>query len=845
MRKVFAAVLVMLMALVGMSAAAGAAGVQALSPNNQWIMFSNGYTGFCIDKDDAGTKVGDPYTLHTAHDAISNYYSTADNTVYIDQYLKAAFIFDHDQLFSRYVDSTQGINGGYYDRTLGGKGGVHPGQLCWVFSDKPYLAVNSAMVNDSGAFNTAIGQPISHSAALVNVILNARDRIDNQKMKISDDGVITYADGRVETMYRLSDGTYVDFDFKVMDSDNAETQDFFAFKVTYYRDIEVASGSQAVLDARINPYKVRSYEWSGLDETGSFVDEKQGAYKTEVLNNEDHGKEYRCVFLDKDGSYSHYKTEYVFRIKISGVDDQPTIEWDKKPNGAVPVGKEVELKVDTQNATSVQWYVNKNDNKQQDGNVYQAIPGANSETLTIIASEENEGYSYFCEAKNGTETVQTPTKYTLSLRELVPLTISLTQKPDGAVKDKTSFDLKVTSNSTNLQWYVKESAEGEEKLIIGATSDTLTVTANINEGGNNGHTYFCRATNEDGSADSATFTLTVTPLELPTITLTQKPDGAVKHDTPFTLKVTSNSTNLQWYVKESAEGEERPISGATSDTLTVTANINEGGNNGYTYFCRATNEDGTADSEAFTLTVTEPIVPNTPPYFTSPETDVTVECTEGDSVMLSATATDPDEADIPKLTYAWYEQGSDEPVGTGNTLTISALTLADNGKVYYCVVSDTKETAKSMMFTLKVIKKEVPKADPPVIISPTEFTEMSFIPGETVTMIVVAENADHYQWMVDKGTGTLEEIKGATESSYTTDKLGKENGNWQYVCRVSNDQCDDNVYSRPFVLVAKSAPQMPATGDSSSLALWLGMMLGAVAMLAGLVRGKRAGMGGN
>lgn len=73
-----------------------------------------------------------------------------------------------------------------------------------------------------------------------------------------------------------------------------------------------------------------------------------------------------------------------------------------------------------------------------------------------------------------------------------------------------------------------------------------------------------------------------------------------------TLSVTAtNAANYQWYVDRGDSQGYVPIPGATETTYTTSAVKLE--NNGYSYYCEATNAHGTARSAVFTLRVTEAI----------------------------------------------------------------------------------------------------------------------------------------------------------------------------------------------------------------------------------------------
>ena len=125
-------------------------------------------------------------------------------------------------------------------------------------------------------------------------------------------------------------------------------------------------------------------------------------------------------------------------------------------------------------------------------------------------------------------------------------------------------------------------------------------------------------------------------------------------------------------------------------------------------------------------------------------------------------------------------------------------------------------------------KVEPGASDMPVITAPTEDTQVTVPVGKTGTMRVTAENADTYQWYVDRGNG-WKRIEDATDPEYTTSAVAMENKGYRYYCKVSN--ANGSVDSPIFTLVVVEDSEIPVTGDSSMPWLWVGL---AIVALAGL-----------
>lgn len=171
----------------------------------------------------------------------------------------------------------------------------------------------------------------------------------------------------------------------------------------------------------------------------------------------------------------------------------------------------------------------------------------------------------------------------------------------------------------------------------------------------------------------------------------------------------------------------------------------------------------------------------------------------------------PDERGIHKFNNSTYILNSDNP---------------------YCLEGSTTYTLPYWMgvyHKMLVMDKVEPGAsDMPVITTPTEDTQVTVPVGKTGTMRITAENADTYQWYVDRGNG-WKRIEDATDPEYTTSAVAMENKGYRYYCKVSN--ANGSVDSPIFTLVVVEDSEIPVTGDSSMPWLWAGL---AIVALAGL-----------
>ena len=104
---------------------------------------------------------------------------------------------------------------------------------------------------------------------------------------------------------------------------------------------------------------------------------------------------------------------------------------------------------------------------------------------------------------------------------------------------------------------------------------------------------------------------------------------------------------------------------------------------------------------------------------------------------------------------------------------------------------------------------------------------MTVTEGDQATMTVMVLDATHYQWYVDEGRG-YRPINGATGPGLSISAEMTSDGN-RYFCRISN--VSGVVDSPVFTLVVLPDVDVPFTGDSAHLALWMTLLLLSAALL--------------
>ena len=203
------------------------------------------------------------------------------------------------------------------------------------------------------------------------------------------------------------------------------------------------------------------------------------------------------------------------------------------------------------------------------------------------------------------------------------------------------------------------------------------------------------------------------------------------------------------------------------------------------------------------------------------------------SQTLAATGTAP---------ITWSIESGSLPAGltlSGNTISgtpTTAGTFTFEVKAANGAGSDTQE------LSIVIQAAPVEPGPPPVITSPTTDQKITVAVDDTATLRVTAKDAQSYQWYVDRGNGSgFTKISGATGASYTISAVTLENDGYRYYCVVTNAY--GTATSPIFTLDVLEFVDVPTTGDSSQVGLWLGvatLSFAGLAACAALWRRKRA-----
>ncbi len=258
--------------------------------------------------------------------------------------------------------------------------------------------------------------------------------------------------------------------------------------------------------------------------------------------------------------------------------------------------------------------------------------------------------------------------------------------------------------------------------------------------------------NGTGSSFSRGFTIVVAGVA-PTIT--NQPDSTTINSggtTTLTVAASGTSPTFQWY--RGASGvTTSSVSGATSASFTTPPLSTT-----TSYWVRASNSEGAANSNAATVTV------RVAPAITNQPDPVTINSGQTATFTVVATGTSP--------TFQWYQGDAGDttnPVtgGTSATFTTAALTETTS---FWVRASNAASAVNSITATATVIT-------PPLITAQPVSTTTD--PGNTVTFTVAASGtAPTFQWYQGTSPDTANPVAGATGDTFTTPVLTATSRYW-------------------------------------------------------------------
>ncbi len=374
----------------------------------------------------------------------------------------------------------------------------------------------------------------------------------------------------------------------------------------------------------------------------------------------------------EDGTYTAVATE----VNEKGGDEPKDVKFTIRAGATVqtdPTSTEVKEGVTATFTASasgnpkptVQWQ------ESPDGTTWTNMAGQTSTLLEIKgATSAENGHEYRAVFTNKTEGSHTATTRAATLTVFWPPVVVTNPVNTGVVAGETATFTAAASGGNptppTVQWEVLKGAASKWTAVpAGGTSDTLTVVGTTKA--DNGYEYRADFSNKYYNVTSEPATLTVGEAP-PAITGNPSSLSVLVGETAvFTASATGVPTpTIQWEVSANSGSTWTPVSGATSDSMTVAgATLAENGNE---YRANFQNKFGKETSAAATLTVTAPApaIASSPPvasfgwFPASPHT--------GEPIQLASSSTD---SSSPIIAVAWDLTGDGPFLAGGSVLSTS------------------------------------------------------------------------------------------------------------------------------------------------------------------------------
>lgn len=369
---------------------------------------------------------------------------------------------------------------------------------------------------------------------------------------------------------------------------------------------------------------------------------------------------------------------------------------------SVVAGTAATFNVVAADATGYQWQ-----SSSDGGTTFANVNAATSASHTTAATTLADSGTQYRVVVSGASNSVTSSAVTLTVTATV-VAPSISVQPAGltiTAGQNASFSITASGTSISYQWQRSTDGGASFTNVAGETNATLNLT--VVPLGDNGHQFRVVVSNGAGSVTSNAALLTVNAAQVIPAFSTQPISVTVvaPNTATFSVAVTGMpSPTLQWQLSTDAGGSFADIAGATASSYTTAATVT--GDSGNRYRVIATNTAGATTSNAATLTVNPAPVA---PAFTIQPLNVTI--TEGQNAQFTVAV-----SGTPTPTLQWQlstDSGgnwSNITGATGTVFNVLNAALANNGRQFRVVASNSAGTAISSAVTLTVIAASVNKA---------------------------------------------------------------------------------------------------------------------------------------
>ena len=514
---------------------------------------------------------------------------------------------------------------------------------------------------------------------------------------------------------------------------------------THPQSATISSGQAANLSVVASGSAPFTYQWQRRT-TGSFS--PIGGATSASLNTGalTETTEFRVVVTNECGNV----TSNTATITVQAC-DAPTFTGVSQ-NETLSSGQSttVSVAVNGTNPIGIQWF-----RRTGTSGNFSSISGATSTSFNTGALSQTT--QYFARATNACGSVDS-TVITIEVTAVCQPVAITSQPQSGSISSGQSTTLSVGATGTapiSYQWFRRTGTSGSFSPIGGATSASVSTGALTET-----TQFFARVTNDCGTVDSSTATVTVTECALPSFTgVSQNETIQSGQSTTVSVAVTgTNPITIQWFRRTGTSGNFSTVSGGTSTSLVTGALAQT-----TQFFARATNSCGATDSSIITINVTTVCEPAS---ITTQPQDVSLPAGGGAvSLSLVAGGTSP-------LTITWFRQtgsGSTQ-IGTGNSVSVT------EAGTYFARVSNSCGTVDSRLVTVQS------GCTAPNITQQPQSRQVG--KGQTASLSVTATGTSlSYQWFEGTAGDATRPVAGATSPNFTTPALTQTTAYW---VRVSN-----------------------------------------------------------
>ncbi len=368
---------------------------------------------------------------------------------------------------------------------------------------------------------------------------------------------------------------------------------------------------------------------------------------------------------------------------------------------------------------------------------------------------------------------------------------SITSQPvDVSVVQGSPATFSVVATGTGLayQWQSSSDAGASWSGISGANASSYSIASTSLA--DNGKRFRVLVSSSDGSSatSSAAKLSVVTAPIAPSISVQPAPQSVVE-PAAASFSVTASGTALAYQWQICADTTATPtcaqwnnVAGTSGNAATYTIPSTVVGLNGIRLRVLVSNSLGSVASNPVTLSVSAaPITPTTPSFSTQPA-NASVVAPSVATFNVAATGN-------PAPTVQWQistnagSTWSDIGGATSSSYSTAATSVADTGKLYRAIASNSVGSATSTMASLSV-------APTPVVPSfSSQPVSASVTAGQSASFTVAASGTPtpNLQWQLSTDAGaTWSNINGATGSSYSIAVTALANTGSQYRAVASN-----------------------------------------------------------